>query len=404
MQLRFRPLACALATALAAPSAFAAATTTQVKFTTTLGTITVTMLPASAPNTVANFLSYVNSGAYDHSLIHRSIPQFVVQGGGFFISKDAFNTIPSRAAINGEFKTSNVRGTLALALSSAGPNSGSDQWFFNLQDNSALLDGSGNGGPFTVFGQVADTAGLAIMDAIAAQKTVNLSGTLGAEFQNLPVVNQTGTTVEENNLIYVESIDTVLAVGSPDYAIAASPAQLTIKAGTTGTSALAVTPSNGYTGTVALSCGPLPIGVSCSFAPASLAFAAGATAAQSSTLTVTVAARTALNDGPNGFTGSSSSSSFGGGSGAGLGAGAGSGLAAVAALFGLACIAVVTLTLKRSRRGFALVFGAGFIAAVSGCGGTSTTAPPATSAAFNVPIRLSDGSVSHPVGLTVTVN
>jgi hypothetical protein len=273
-----------------------------------------------------------------------------------------------------------VRGTLAMALvTGLGPNSAQDQWFFNLQDNSAKLDGTSNGGPFTVFAQVADSAGLAIMDSIAAQRTLDFSGSLGGDFQNLPVVNVSGNAnVEENNLVYIESIDAVAAVGSPDYAVAAAPAQLTIKAGTAGTSVLTVTPSNGYTGALTLACGPLPAGVSCSFAPATLAFAAGSTAAQTSTLTVTTAARTASNDLP----GPRSSG-------------------ALAGLFGLACVAA--LSFSRARRGLSLtVLSVGFMAAVAGCGGTtSTTAQPA---AFNVPIRLTDGSTSHPVGVTVTVN
>jgi peptidyl-prolyl cis-trans isomerase A (cyclophilin A) len=389
---RFRSLACALA-ALAGSGASAAVTTTQVTFHTTLGNINVTLLPDSAPNTVANFLSYVNSGAYDHSFIHRSVPGFVIQGGGFFVGDDQFKTIPDKGLIAGEFKASNVRGTLAMALST-GPNTGSDQWFFNLIDNSATLDGTLENGPFTVFGQVSDSDGLAIMDAIAAQRTVDLSSSLGANFANVPVVNLSGTAaVEENNLVYVESVDALLAVGSPDYAIAASPAQLTLKAGTSGTSTLTVTPSNGYTGSVALSCGPLPTGVSCAFAPATLTFAAGATAAQISTLTVTTVVQTALNDVP-------ASGSSGTMAGVGGAFGAGSGLAAIAGLFGLACIAVVA----RSRRGFALVFGAGFVAAAAGCGGTGASSPATQVGAFNVPIRLTDGSVSHPAALTITID
>jgi peptidyl-prolyl cis-trans isomerase A (cyclophilin A) len=387
---RFRSLACALA-ALAGSSASAAVTTTQVTFHTTLGSINVTLLPDSAPNTVANFLSYVNGGLYDHSFIHRSVPGFVIQGGGFFVGDDQFQSIPDKGLIAGEFKASNVRGTLAMALST-GPNTGSDQWFFNLIDNSAQLDGTAENGPFTVFGQVTDSAGLAIMDSIAAQRTVDLSSSLGSNFASVPVVNLTTSAVEENNLVYVESVDALVAVGSPDYAIAASPAQLTLKAGTSGTSALTVTPANGYAGTIALSCGPLPTGVTCNFAPATLTFAAGATAAQTSTLTVSTAA-TALNDVP-------ASGSSGTMAGVGGAFGAGSGLAAIAGLFGLACIAVAA----RSRRGFALVFGAGFVAAAAGCGGTGASSPATQIGAFNVPLRLTDGSVSHPAALTITID
>ena len=33
--------------------------------------------------TVDNFLYYVNSNAYDNSIIHRSVKDFVIKGGGF---------------------------------------------------------------------------------------------------------------------------------------------------------------------------------------------------------------------------------------------------------------------------------------------------------------------------------
>ena len=54
-----------------------------VRFQTNMGNIDVVLLPESAPLTVANFLNYVNRGAYDNSFFHRSVPGFIVQGGGF---------------------------------------------------------------------------------------------------------------------------------------------------------------------------------------------------------------------------------------------------------------------------------------------------------------------------------
>ncbi len=49
---------------------------------TAAGNIDVTLRPDVAPMTVANFLSYVNAGAYNNTIIHRSVPNFVIQAGG----------------------------------------------------------------------------------------------------------------------------------------------------------------------------------------------------------------------------------------------------------------------------------------------------------------------------------
>jgi cyclophilin family peptidyl-prolyl cis-trans isomerase len=66
---------------------------------------------------------------------------------------------------------------MAMAKQGGDPNSATNQFFFNLGNNAANLDGQ-NGG-FTVFAQVTNSAGLAVMDAIAARPTVNLSGQIG---------------------------------------------------------------------------------------------------------------------------------------------------------------------------------------------------------------------------------
>lgn len=56
---------------------------TVVRLNTSLGPIDIELFDAAAPRTVANFLAYVNSGAFNNSFIHRSIPGFIIQGGGY---------------------------------------------------------------------------------------------------------------------------------------------------------------------------------------------------------------------------------------------------------------------------------------------------------------------------------
>ncbi len=105
------------------------------RFATSEGNIDVELLASVAPASVANFLSYANAGSYNNSFIHRSAPGFVIQGGGYDVANDQIYTITENAPVAGEHSVANTRGTLAYALST-GPDSGTDQWFFNLADNS----------------------------------------------------------------------------------------------------------------------------------------------------------------------------------------------------------------------------------------------------------------------------
>ena len=174
-----------------------------VRFSTSQGNVDVQLRADAAPQTVANFLNYVNRGAYDGSFVHRSVPGFVVQGGGYRFVNGNVETIPTDPPVVNEFNLSNVRGTLAMAKLSNDPNSATSQWFFNESDaNAASLDAQ-NGG-FTVFGAVV-TNGLNTVDAIAALPTVNA----GSPFDQLPVVNYVSGNVAGDNLVAVNSVAVV---------------------------------------------------------------------------------------------------------------------------------------------------------------------------------------------------
>src|SRR5450432_212207 len=105
-----------------------------VRFHTDLGDIDVTLLQDVAPNNVANFLGYVNPGIYDNSFFHRSIPSFVIQGGGYTFTNNQPTPLAQHAAVVNEFHASNKRGTLAMAKVAGNPNSATNQWFFNESD------------------------------------------------------------------------------------------------------------------------------------------------------------------------------------------------------------------------------------------------------------------------------
>lgn len=124
---------------------------TIVEMQTSHGVIELNLFDQQAPNTVANFLSYIEDDAYNQTVIHRSVSDFIIQGGGFTFT-DELVPIATKPAVVNEPVLSNVKGTIAMAKLANDENSATSQWFFNMVDNSEALD-TQNGG-FTVFGQI----------------------------------------------------------------------------------------------------------------------------------------------------------------------------------------------------------------------------------------------------------
>lgn len=135
---------------------------TIVVFETSQGDIEVNLFDNATPATVANFLTYVNAGSYNTTVIHRSLPEFIVQGGGFILDGDSLEEIADNGTVINEPVYSNVAGTIAMAKVAGNANSATNQWFFNMADNSDNLDFQNSG--FTVFGQV--TSGMEHLTAI----------------------------------------------------------------------------------------------------------------------------------------------------------------------------------------------------------------------------------------------
>jgi cyclophilin family peptidyl-prolyl cis-trans isomerase len=159
-----------------------------VTLETSLGSIQIELLSDVAPKTVENFLNYVNRGDFDGTFFHRSVPGFILQGGGFSFNgvSGQVESVASDPPVINEFSVSNTRGTLAMAKLGGNPNSATNQWYINLADNSSNLDNQ-NGG-FTVFGRVIGD-GMDVVDAIAVLPTRNFGGA----FTDTPTINFTGT-------------------------------------------------------------------------------------------------------------------------------------------------------------------------------------------------------------------
>jgi len=186
---------------------FSLSTITQANpvacFNTNMGQFCIELFETQTPITSANFLNHIDSEAYKNGIFHRSVPGFVIQGGGFKIvdgidekTLEPVNTFPP---ITNEFKISNTRGTVAMAKLSGNPNSATSQWFVNLADNSLNLDNQ-NGG-FTVFGRVIFD-GMNVIDAIEKLPIANLGGNLTAT----PTIGSISSTVSTDNFVQINQI------------------------------------------------------------------------------------------------------------------------------------------------------------------------------------------------------
>ena len=141
----------------------------MVKLHTNHGTITLELDAARAPETVKNFVTYVESGHYANTVFHRVIDGFMIQGGGF---EPGMKQKPTQAAIRNEANNGlkNERYTVAMART-ADPHSASAQFFINIADNGFLNHKaqSPDGWGYCVFGRV--TAGQDVVDRIKGVKT-----------------------------------------------------------------------------------------------------------------------------------------------------------------------------------------------------------------------------------------
>ena len=211
-------------------------------------------LTDNTPLTNANFLSYVNSGAYDNSKIHRSVSNFVIQGGGFKHPTVAADqpgsdpaTIPTTSAVQNEPGNLNTRGTIAMAKLGGQPDSATSQFFFNLSNNS-FLD-SDNGG-YTQFGSVLG-AGMTVIDTIGSALTYDATTYYSnTALSDLPLwnVNQ-DNIVRPQDFVQIENIDEVTESALFTYQASSSDAAKLV-ASFDGNGNLLLTPDSSATGSV----------------------------------------------------------------------------------------------------------------------------------------------------------
>ena len=175
-----------------------------VRFATNSGNLDIALFGGAAPNTVANFLAYVNAGTYNNTIFHReqvaaSQGIGILQGGGFRVPTSTYTTFPpgtaqtpqpvtTNAPIALENPVGNTRGTIAMARTAA-INSATSQFFFNTTNNSATLDDTTPNVPdsgYSVFGTLFP-ASLATLDALTAFQDTDFSEDFGTAFGDMPL-------------------------------------------------------------------------------------------------------------------------------------------------------------------------------------------------------------------------
>ncbi|OKY27463.1 peptidylprolyl isomerase [Thalassotalea sp. PP2-459] len=159
---------------------------TIVEFQTSHGNFKVNLHDETTPKTAENFLAYVNDGKYDNTIIHRTVDDFVVQGGGAkFEGELPPKWIETNGTIENEPVYSNVTATISMAKQRGKINSANSQWFINLKNNASVLDPVDvyGGGAYAVFGEVIED-GMEVINAIA---DVPRCDTGHGGFQELPM-------------------------------------------------------------------------------------------------------------------------------------------------------------------------------------------------------------------------
>jgi cyclophilin family peptidyl-prolyl cis-trans isomerase len=139
---------------------------------TTMGEIEIELNEEKAPETVTNFLGYVNDKFYDGLIFHRVIDGFMIQGGGMDAKMQEKKT---KAPIKNEGKNGLKNDVATIAMARTGdPNSATAQFFINVNENTSLDYPQPDGHGYAVFGKV--IKGMHVVERIKKVKTGNLNG------------------------------------------------------------------------------------------------------------------------------------------------------------------------------------------------------------------------------------
>jgi len=149
---------------------------------TSLGEIRIKLFQDKVPDTVNNFLGYVNDRFYDGTIFHRVIGSLMIQGGGYTAGLEKKVT-KAPIKLEDQAGLSNKTGTVAMART-ADPNSATAQFFINVVDNPFLDRTPSSRDGYAVFGEV--ISGMDVVFRIKAVKTGQKNGM--SDVPNQPVL------------------------------------------------------------------------------------------------------------------------------------------------------------------------------------------------------------------------
>ncbi len=216
-------------------------TNSQVIFNTSDGPMTVNLDDAAAPQTVANFLDYVENSRYDDTIFERlDTNPPVLQGGGFGIQAAPGGgvTFPAVANANDPLladeassSAQDTLGTLAMAQPSNNANGATSQFFFNLTDNSSSLAGN-----FAVFGSIAsDPTSQAVFQALQSTPVQDESA-FNSAFATLPISSSANltdfpTNTQPSDYLVINSVQVVKQDESLTYSVVgnSNPSLVTVQ-------------------------------------------------------------------------------------------------------------------------------------------------------------------------------
>lgn len=192
---------------------------TRARFSTVSGYINVGLYTKTVGATCVNFVKYANEGLYDNSFMHRSVLKAqqgigVVQGGGYYVnSSNAVDAIKQYAGIATQAVNSNLKGTICMA-NTGQANSNTNQWYFNVTDNTNLDGG------YSVFGGVLDAESQATIEAINKLPIIDARGNnQNSPFGELPVLRNTQSIQVPADLVMVTRVallmDPIQTPGAP---------------------------------------------------------------------------------------------------------------------------------------------------------------------------------------------
>ena len=146
----------------------------MVKLHTNFGVVSLELDAERAPQTVANFLKYIEDKHFDNTIFHRVIDGFMIQGGGF---EPGMQQKATRDPVKNEADNGLKNDTYTIAMArTSNPHSATAQFFINVADNDFLnyTAQTPQGWGYCVFGRVID--GMDVVDRIKKVRTGSRSG------------------------------------------------------------------------------------------------------------------------------------------------------------------------------------------------------------------------------------